>query len=173
MSREDRDKQVQELRVFFSDMQMAVLADYRGMTVTEMTDFRAELRKVDGRFRVVKNTLSFRAAEGTPLECVRDSFVGPIGIVFTNGDPVATAKVLAEFTKKNQHLTPKAGMLSGRAIDLSSVKALALLPDRPTLLAKALGSLNAPATNFLRTLSAVPGGFVKVIEAIRAKKAAA
>ena len=154
-------------------MEMAVLTDYRGMTVSQLTEFRSELRKVEGRFRVVKNTLSYRAAEGTPLEEVRDRFVGPIGIVYTVGDPVGPAKVLVEFLKKSQNLEPKVGMLSGRAITFEEIKTLAELPDRDMLLATVLATFNAPTSSFVRVLSEVPGSFVRVLDAIRAGKEAA
>lgn len=173
LGRADREKQVQELKKLFSTMEMAVLADYRGMTVTQLTEFRTELRKVEGRFRVVKNTLSYRAAEGTPLEAVRDGFEGPVGIMYTTGDPVGPAKVIVEFLKKSQNLEPKIGMLGGRAISFEKVRKLAELPSRDTLLATILAAFNAPAGSFVRVLSGVPASFVRVLDAIRAGKQAA
>ena len=83
MSRADRDSKIQELHDLFGKMEMAVLTDYRGLTVADLSDFRVQLRQVEGKFQVVKNTLSIRAADGTPLEAVKEYFNGPVGILFS------------------------------------------------------------------------------------------
>ncbi len=173
MSRADRESKIQELHDLFGKMEMAVLADYRGLTVADLTDFRVQLRKVDGSFRVVKNTLSIRAADETPLEAVKEHFNGPVGILFAEDDPVGPAKALIQFMKDNKDMEPKVGILSGRVIGLDEIKVLAELPDRETLLATALSSMQAPATNFVRTLSEIPTSFVRVLDAVRAQKDAA
>jgi large subunit ribosomal protein L10 len=173
LGRADREKQIQELNELFSGLDMAVLADFRGMTVEDFTVFRTKLREVDAGFRVVKNTLSIRAADGTPLEAVKDHFTGPIAIMHATSDPVGPAKVLVEFLKTNDHLKPAAGVLSGKLISLDDVKRLASLPDRETMLAKAFASMNAPATNLVRTLSEVPASLVRVLGAISRGKEAA
>ena len=173
MGRADREKQIQELNELFSGLDMAVLADYRGMTVEDLTTFRSKLREVDARFRVVKNTLSIRAADGTPLEIVKDYFTGPVAILYATSDPVGPAKVLVEFMKTSDHLKPAAGVLSGKLIDFDDVKRLASLPDRETMLAQALASMNAPAANFVRTLSEVPASLVRLLGAIGRSKEAA
>ena len=173
MSRAERDQQIQELNELFGGLEMAILADYRGLNVEEITDFRSQLREVQGRFRVVKNTLSIRAADGTPLEAVKDHFVGPVGILYAEGDPAGSAKVLVDFIKKNEKLDPKVGILSGNVIGLDDIRMLADLPDRGTLVAMARSSMQAPATNFVRTLSEIPGSFVRVLDAIRSQKEAA
>jgi large subunit ribosomal protein L10 len=173
LGRADREKQIQELHELFSGFEMAILTDYRGMSVQALTTFRSKLREVDGRFRVVKNTLSTRAAEGTPLEIVKDHFTGPVAVLYSTTDPVAPAKVLVEFMKTNVSLQPKVGVLSGRIIGFDDVKRLADMPSRETLLASTLATMNAPATNFVRTLSEIPASFVRVLGAIgRGKEAA-
>ena len=173
MGRADREKQIQVLHELFSGFEMAVLTDYRGLSVEALTAFRTKLRKVDARFRVVKNTLSIRAADGTPLEVVKDQFTGPVAILYSSSDPVAPAKVLVDFMKTNEHLQPKVGVLSGKLIGLDDVKRLAGMPDRETMLGQALASMNAPATNFVRTLSEVPASLVRVLSAVgRGKEAA-
>ena len=173
MGRADREEEIQKLHELFSGLEMAVLADYRGMSVEALTTFRSKLRKVDARFRVVKNTLSIRAVDGTPLEVLKDHFLGPVAVLYSRSDPVGPAKVLVDFMKTNERIQPKVGVLSGRLISLDEVKQLAELPDRDTLLAKALASMNAPATNFVRTLAEIPGSFVRVLDAIRRNKEAA
>lgn len=173
MGRADRDKQIQELHELFAGMNLAILADYRGLTVDDLTQFRSKLRDVDARFRVVKNTLSIRAADGTPLEAVKEHFVGPVGILYSSEDPVGPAKALVDFVKGNDKLEPKLGLLAGKVIDMDSIKQLADLPDRETMLATMLSSLQAPVSSFVRTMAEIPGSFVRVLDAIRSQKDAA
>jgi large subunit ribosomal protein L10 len=173
LGRADRDNQVKELHELFSGIEMAVLTDYRGLTVEEISDLRTRLRDVEARFRVVKNTLSIRAADGTPLEAVKDYFTGPVAILYTAGDPVGPAKALMDFIKGNDKLEAKIGILSGNAIDSAEIKRLADMPTRDTMLAMALSSMNAPASNFVRTLNEIPSSFVRVLGSIQRQKEAA
>jgi large subunit ribosomal protein L10 len=173
LGRADREKQVQELHELFSQIDMAVLTDYRGLTVEEISDLRARLRDVDARFRVVKNTLSIRAADGTPLEALKEHFTGPIAILFTAGDPVGPAKALMDFIRGNEKLEAKAGILSGSTLEVADIKRLADLPSKEEMLASALASMNAPASNFVRTLAEIPSSFVRVLGSIQRQKEAA
>ncbi|TNF48057.1 50S ribosomal protein L10 [bacterium] len=173
LSRAERDSKIQELHELFGNMEIAVLTDYRGLTVADLSDLRVQLRQVEGKFRVVKNTLSIRAADGTPMEAVKEYFSGPVGILFAEDDPVGPAKALVQFMKENNNLEPKVGILSGKVIGLDEIKVLADLPDRDTLLATALSSMQAPTTNFVSTLGQIPASFVRVLDAVRAQKNAA
>jgi len=173
LGRADRDKQVQELHELFSGVEMAVLTDYRGLTVEEISDLRTKLRDAEARFKVVKNTLSIRAADGTPLEAVKDHFTGPVAILYTSGDPVGPAKALMDFIKGNEKLQARVGILAGSAIDVADIKRLADMPGLEVLLAKALASMNAPASNFVRTLGEIPASFVRVLGSIQRQKEAA
>lgn len=173
MGRADREKQVQELHELFSGIEMAVLTDYRGLTVEEISDLRTKLRDAEARFRVVKNTLSIRAADGTPLEAVKEYFTGPVAILYTAGDPVGPAKALMDFIKGNDKLEAKVGILAGIAIEAADIKRLAEMPSKDVMIAQALGSMNAPVTNFVRTLSEIPASFVRVLGSIQRQKEAA
>ncbi len=173
MGRADRDKQIQELHELFSGMEMAVLTDYRGLTVEEISDLRAKLRNAEANFRVVKNTLSIRAVDGTPLEAVKEYFTGPVAILYTAGDPVGPAKVLMDFIKGNDKLEAKVGVLSGNTIEAADIKRLAEMPSRDTMLAMALATMNTPASNFVRTLNEIPSSFVRVLGSIQRQKEAA
>ncbi|UCF88490.1 MAG: 50S ribosomal protein L10 [bacterium] len=173
MGRADREKQVQELHELFSGIEMAVLTDYRGLTVEEISDLRTKLRDAEARFRVVKNTLSIRAADGTPLEAVKEYFTGPVAILYTAGDPVGPAKALMDFIKGNDKLEAKVGILAGIAIETADIKRLAEMPSKDVMIAQALGSMNAPVTNFVRTLSEIPASFVRVLGSIQRQKEAA
>jgi len=173
LGRADRDKQIQELHELFSGMEMAVLTDYRGLTVEEISDLRTKLRDVEARFRVVKNTLSIRAADGTPLEAVKEYFTGPVAILYTTGDPVGPAKALMDFIKGNDKVEAKVGVLSGNTIEAADIKRLADMPSKDAMIAMAMSSMNAPATNFVRTLNEIPSGFVRVLGSIQRQKEAA
>jgi large subunit ribosomal protein L10 len=173
LGRADRDKQVQELHKLFSGLEMAVLTDYRGLTVETISNLRMKLRDVEARFRVVKNTLSIRAADGTPLEAVKEYFTGPVAILYTAGDPVGPAKALMDFIKSNDKLEAKVGILTGQTIDTAQIKLLADMPSKDVMIAMALASMNAPATNFVRTLSEIPSSFVRVLGSIQRQKEAA
>lgn len=173
MGRADRDKQVQELHELFSGIEMAVLTDYRGLTVEKISDLRTKLRDVEGRFRVVKNTLSIRAADGTPLEAVKEYFTGPVAILYSTGDPVGPAKVLMDFIKGNDNLEAKVGILSGNIMEAADIKRLADMPSRDAMLARTMATMNAPASNFVRTLFEIPSSFVRVLGSIQRQKEAA
>ena len=173
LGRADREIQIQELHEVFSGIEMAVLTDYRGLTVEEISDLRTKLRDSEARFRVVKNTLSIRAADGTPLESVKEYFTGPVAILYTAGDPVGPAKALMDFIKGNEKLEVKVGILAGSTIETADIKRLADMPSMETLIAKALSSINAPASNFVRTLNEIPSSFVRVMGSIQRQKEAA
>ncbi len=173
MGRADRDKQIQELHELFSGFEMAVLTDDRGLTVEEISDLRRKLRDVEARIQVVKNTLSIRAADGTPLEAVKEYFTGPVAILYTAGDPVGPAKALMDFIKGNDKLEAKVGILSGNVIEAADIKRLADMPSRDVMISMALATMNAPASNFVRTLSEIPAGFVRVLGSIQRQKEAA
>jgi large subunit ribosomal protein L10 len=147
------------------------LADFRGMTVDKATTLRNELRGASVEYRVFKNSLLDRAAQGTDMECLSPYLTGPTAIAISYDDPVSAAKVLSKFAKDPQgKFVLKVGVLSGKVLDVKQIQALAELPSREVLLAKMLGSMQAPATNFVGVLAALPGSLVRVLDAIRAQK---
>ena len=128
MPRPEKVAAVDELAEKLQSGQGIVIADYRGLTVKEMTDLRSELRKVGVEFKVVKNTLTLLAAEKVEIEGLDSVLEGPTAIAFGYDDPVAAAKTMSEFAKKNDKLQVKGGILTGKVIDAEGVKALADLP---------------------------------------------
>lgn len=171
MNKNTKQQLISEMQEKLSKAKAVFLADFRGMNVTQATSLRDELRKAEVEYKVVKNTLLELASRGTDKECLGTYFVGPTAIALSYDDPVSAAKVLTRCAKEQQATFKiKAGVLSGKIISASDIQALADLPSREVLLAKLLGSLNAPATNFVGTLAAVPGSFVRVLDAVRAKK---
>jgi len=147
------------------------LADFRGMNVDKATTLRNELRSASVEYKVFKNTLFDIAAKDTEAECLASHLAGPTAVAITYDDPVGAAKVLSKFAKESKGVfVLKAGVLSGKVIDVNQIQALADLPSREVLLAKMLGSMQAPATNFVGVLAALPASLVRALDAIRAKK---
>jgi large subunit ribosomal protein L10 len=168
---EQKKAVVSEVSGAITDAQAAVLAEYRGLTVAQMTELRKQAREAGVFFRVVKNTLARRAVDGSDFACLQDELVGPLAFA-ASSDPVAVAKVLSQFAKDNEKLVIKSGAMGGKVISLAEVQALAKLPSREELLATLLGTMQAPVAKFVRTLNEVPTKFVRALAAVRDSKAA-
>lgn len=162
---------VQEIKGKLEASKGAVLADYRGLNVAQVTELRRRLREAGVEYKVVKNTLTKLAAAELGLEGLNPYLEGPTAIAFGIEDPVAPAKILSEFAKTNKALEIKAGVLEGKVIDFNGVKALADLPSREVLLAKVLGGMQAPLYGFANVLQGNLRNLVYVLEAIRKQKA--
>jgi len=169
VNKNDKQRIVEELHAAWSESTAGVVTHYRGLTVTEMGDLRRRLHDADVSLQVVKNTLARRAAEGTGFKAATELFTGPVAIAYGK-DPVGMAKAISEFAKEHEALDVKGGVLDGKMVDVSGVKALASLPSREVLLAKMLGSMQSPISGFVRTLAEVPASFVRTLAAIRDQK---
>jgi large subunit ribosomal protein L10 len=163
---------VAEVSERLSGAQAAMLAEYRGLSVAQMTTLRRKAHEGMVYLRVVKNTLARRAVEGTSFECLKDQMSGPLAFA-VSADPVAVAKILSEFAKDNDALKIKAGAMSGKLMSLEQIRALAVLPGREQLLAQLLGTMQAPVQKFVQTLNEVPAKFVRALAAVRDAKAKA
>ncbi|MFK5926353.1 MAG: 50S ribosomal protein L10 [Desulfuromusa sp.] len=172
MNRTEKEQIVQELAQRLADTQATFLADYRGINVEQATQLRRELTQAGVEYRVVKNNLLKLAAQGTPSEELQSYCTGPTAIAFSGDDPIAPAKILSKFAKEIDAFELKAGVLSGKLMSVAEISALAALPSREELLAKALSSMNAPITNFVGTMAALPRSLVQVLNAIGQNKAA-
>ena len=173
MNKQSKEDLVAEFAEKLKVAKAAFLADYRGLDVDQANDLRNKLREVGVEYRVVKNTLLRLAAKDTGSACFDEFLNGPTAIALVNEEPVGPAKALVEFAKKNDAFELKAGMLDGKLLAVAEIQALAELPSREELLAKMLGSMSAPATNFVGVLAAVPRTFVQVLAAIKDQKEAA
>jgi large subunit ribosomal protein L10 len=172
VNKNDKQRVVEELHAAWSESTAGVVAQYRGLTVSEMGDLRRRLHDTDVSLQVVKNTLARRAAEGTDFKAATELFTGPVAIAYGK-DPVGMAKAIADFAKEHKALEVKGGVLDGKVVDVSGIKALASLPSREVLIAKMLGSMQSPISGFVRTLAEVPASFVRTLAAIRDQKEAA
>ena len=170
----DLDKKkaaVAEISAQLTKAKAVVVAEYRGLEVGRMNELRAKARKAGVYLRVLKNTLARRAVEGTPFAGLSQHLKGPL-VYGISPDPVATAKVLNEFAKANEKLVIRAGAMLDAVISAKEVTALALMPSREELLAKLLGTMQAPIAQFARTLNEVPARFVRTLAAVRDQRAA-
>ncbi|OIO70550.1 MAG: 50S ribosomal protein L10 [Zetaproteobacteria bacterium CG12_big_fil_rev_8_21_14_0_65_55_1124] len=172
MNRQDKQNVVETLHTAWLEANTGVVTHYRGLTVAQMGSLRRDLRSAKVHMQVVKNTLARRAAEGTGFTAAEEFFSGPTAIAYGN-DPVALAKALSDFAKKNEALKILGGVLDGKRLGEADVKALASLPSREVLLSRLLGSMQAPLSGFVRTLNEVPASFARTLAAIRDQKQAA
>jgi large subunit ribosomal protein L10 len=160
---------VADLHSRFAQTEAAILLDFRGLTVTEMTALRRLLRTEGAELKVVKNTLARRALKGTIFEILEDGFSGPTSVALCEGDIVAPAKVLREFSRGREGLKVIGGLFEGRFISSKEVDRVATLPPRDVLLAQLLGGLQAPMGGLVRLLQGFLSQLVWTLAAIRDK----
>jgi large subunit ribosomal protein L10 len=166
---EGKKEVVAEVTARLAKAQTVVLAEYRGLPVEAITQLRKEARASGVYLRVLKNTLARRAVQGTPFEKLADQMVGPLAYGISD-DPVSAAKVLQAYAKKNDKLVIKGGMMPNYLMTAKEVGNLASMPSREELLAKLLGTMQAPVTKFVQTLNEVPTKFVRALAAVRDAK---
>lgn len=169
---EDKKAVVAEVAEQVATAQAIVVAEYRGIEVGPMTQLRKQARDKGVYLRVVKNTLARRAIADTPFAGLADKMVGPLAFACSS-DPVAVAKVLSDFAKSNDKLVVKAGAMANFVMTDKDIANLANMPSREELLARLLGTMQAPVAKFVQTLNEVPGKFVRALAAVRDQKASA
>lgn len=172
LNRQEKAVVIEEVSAQVAKAQSIVIAEYRGLDVASVTVLRKTARESGVYLRVLKNSLARRAVTGTAFESLSEQLTGPL-IYGISADPVASAKVLSSFAKTNDKLVIKGGSLPNNLLNQDGVKALASLPSREELLAKLLGTMQAPIAQFARTLNEVPTKFVRGLAAVRDQKAAA
>ena len=163
VTKADKQAELQHLEGMFHGADAAILIDYKGINVPQVTELRRELKKASASYKVVKNTLAKRALKGTSFETLSAHFEGTTAIAYTGKDPVALAKTLTTFMKGAPMLQIKAAVVQGQALKATQVVDLANMPGKPELYAKLLFLMQAPATNLVRVLSAVPRDLVNVL----------
>lgn len=170
-AREKKAEIVEELKDKFGNASSAILIDYRGITVAEATAMREECRKAGVVYKIYKNTLTQRAVEELGYNDIVPFLKGPTAIAFGT-DPVAPAKLLSDTIKKLKKMELKVGIVEGKTVDVAGINALASLPGREQLIAKMLGSMNAPVTGLVMVLSGTIRSLLYALKAVEEKKSA-
>ena len=169
---EDKKALVAEVNEVASNALSAIAAEYRGMTVAQMTEFRMKARNEGVYVRVVKNTLAKLAINGTEFECLADSLSGPIILAFSQEDPGAAARVVKDFAKDCETLVTQAVAIGGEVYPAADLDRLAKLPTLDQARAQLLGLLQAPAGKFVRTIAEPQAKFARLLAAYRDQQAA-
>jgi large subunit ribosomal protein L10 len=169
---EDKKALVAEVNAVAAQALSAVAAQYRGLSVSQLTDLRSKARAAGVYVRVVKNTLARRAIAGTSLECLGPVLKGPLVLAFSKEDPGAAARVFRAFAKDHDKLVPTAVALSGQLLGAKDLERVASLPTRAQALAMLMGVMKAPLGKLVGVLSAVPSKLVRTLVAVRDQKQA-
>jgi large subunit ribosomal protein L10 len=172
LNRDEKAALVEELRASLEPEGHVILAEYRGLTVEELTQLRRKVRSASGTMRVMKNTLVRRAVEGTEKDALKDLLTGPNALFYTKDDPVQIVKAVAGATREFEAMKIKGGMLEGKALSPQQILRISELPSRDELLAKTLGTLAAPLQGLVNVMQGVSRNLVYVLDAIRQAKAA-
>lgn len=170
---EDKKAVVAEVSAVAAKALSAVAAEYRGLTVAQLTALRKQARETGVYVRVVKNTLARKAVEGTEFACMQDGLVGPLIIAFSLEDPGAAARLISDFAKGNDKLVTKLVSVGGKAYGASELERLSKLPTRDQAIAILMGTMKAPVEKFVRTLAEPTAKMVRTVAAIRDQKQAA
>jgi len=164
MKKDEKKQQIDDLHLALEKARGVVLSGFEGITVAQDFELRRKVAQAGAKYKVVKNRLIERAAQGTPLEPVAKKLAGTTSVAYTETDPVALAKALTAYAKDNAVLAFKSGVVEGRVVSIAELNALAILPSREQLLSKALFLINSSAQRMASVLSAVARNLVFVIE---------
>ena len=169
----EKEQNIAGLKEILQQSTGAILTDYRGLSVKDLTELRKKLREVDGEFHIVKNTLFKRAADGVIVDPALTGYLeGPTAIGFARKDAVAVTKALLDYAKDHKAMSVKAGVMDGKVYNADEVAAISKLPSKEILISMMLGSLNAPITSLVGTLAGITANFVYTLQAIADKKEA-
>lgn len=170
-SKGKKKEELDDLKKDLADAKNLFVAQFQGMTVAQDTDLRVKIRETKSKYRVVKNTLASKAAEGTPAAGVAKSFEGPTAIAYNANDPVSLAKALTAYAKTNPLFVFKAGIVEGRVINLGDIANIAAMPSKEELIAKLLFLINSPAQRLATAMNGVSRNLAVVLnQAVEQKK---
>jgi large subunit ribosomal protein L10 len=170
MNKAEKIKEVESLKGKIEEASIVILLSYKGLAANDFNDLRKKLKEKDSEVKVIKNRLAKLAVKGTENETLTDYFQGTTAMAVSKSDPTAPAKVLSDFAKQNDKIEITGGAISGQVVSLEEIKELASMPSREELLAKLLGSMQAPMSNLVSVLSQIPRQVVTVLSAVRDQK---
>jgi large subunit ribosomal protein L10 len=170
MNRDQKAAAIAEIAANIEESQAVFAVDYRGISVPQVAELRAKLREADASFRVVKNSLTERAADQTGAEQLKPLLAGPTALTFVRGDAALAAKAIADYARLTQLLPFKGGLLDGAAVDADQIRAISRLPSREVLYGQLVGVVASPISGLVRTLSALVSGLAVALGQVREKK---
>ncbi|HKP84667.1 MAG TPA: 50S ribosomal protein L10 [Blastocatellia bacterium] len=172
-TRAQKENDIEVLRKEFLESPNALLVGFQGIKVADDERLRRELRQADLTYRVVKNTLAIRAADGTPMEQIKDNFTGATAIALSKSDPVTLAKVLSKWAKESPVFSFKAGVVEGRVIEVKDIETLSNMPSKEELVSKIMFMINSSAQRLAVVTGGVARNLAVVIDQVRAQKESA
>jgi large subunit ribosomal protein L10 len=171
MNRDQKAVAIAEIAENIDQSEAIFAVDYRGITVAQVAELRAKLRDADATFKVVKNSLTERAADQVGAEVLKDYLAGPTALTFVRGDAATAAKTLADYAKATQLLPFKGGLMEGAALDVEQIRSLSRLPSREVLYSQLVGVVASPISGLVRSLGALIGGLAVALGQVHEKKA--
>ena len=170
MNREQKAAAVAEIAEQIKESDAIFAVDYRGISVTQVAELRGKLREADATFRVVKNTLTERAADAAEAEALKELLTGPTALTFVRGDAATAAKAISTFNKETDLLAFKGGIMDGETLEVGQIQAIAKLPSRQVLYGQLVGIVAAPITGLARSLGGLLGGLAIALGQVQEKK---
>jgi large subunit ribosomal protein L10 len=170
MNREQKAVAIEEIAAHIDESQAIFAVDYRGISVPQVAELRAKLREADATFKVVKNSLTERAADQVGAETLKDYLAGPTALTFVRGDVAVAAKAIADYAKATQLLPFKGGLMDGAVLDVEQLRTLSRLPSREVLYGQLVGVVASPVGGLVRSLAALVGGLASALGQVQQKK---
>jgi large subunit ribosomal protein L10 len=170
MNRDQKAVAIEEIATQIDESNAIFAVDYRGITVPQVAELRAKLRDADATFKVVKNSLTERAADQAGAETLKEYLAGPTALTFVRGDAATAAKAIADYAKATQLLPFKGGVMDGTTLDVEQLRSLSRLPSREVLYGQLVGVVASPVSGLVRTLAALVGGLASALGQVQQKK---
>ena len=170
MNRDQKAAAIAEIASHIDQSEAIFAVDYRGITVAQVAELRATLRQSDATFKVVKNSLTERAADQVGAESLKDFLAGPTALTFVRGDIATAAKVVADYARTTQLLPFKGGLMEGATLDVEQIRSLSKLPSREVLYGQLVGVVASPIGGLVRSLGGLLGGLAVALGQVREKK---
>jgi large subunit ribosomal protein L10 len=170
MNRDQKAVAIAEIAAQIDESQAIFAVDYRGISVPQAAELRSKLREADATFKVVKNSLTERAADQAGAETLKDFLAGPTALTFVRGDVATAAKAIADYARATQLLPFKGGLMDGAALDPDQIRSISRLPSREALYGQLVGVVASPVSGLVRTLGALVGGLAVALGQVREKK---